>query len=1236
MKVLKKLRIFLIKLLEKALEKIRIKEVQEATYSSLSPTITIDKESTYYKALKWAFENRKSEDIQNLAVTGPYGSGKSTVIRSFEASYDSSEFKPLQISLASFGNEMLDDKESDINNDENSDNKEKNRSNAKAKDATLRNIETSILQQIFFYEKDHKIPDSRFKKIRHRTHLWQLGTALFVFTFILALSAVIDQTLIAKLFKINGFVSSNSKTIHYTSLFIVLLSLLVFLYKASRFIWSISIEKFKIKNVKFTVGDKENKSILNHHLDEIIYFFSVRPYNVVIIEDLDRFQQTEIFIKLREINHLLNKSKVLNGKHILFIYAVRDDMFKDVERTKFFDFVLPIIPVINSSNSGEKLRTWINDNDIKYFTEDFIDGISFFIDDMRLLKNICNEYQIYSSIQDDNLDHQKLFSILTYKNKYPKDFVDLDKQDGVMYTSITAKKVLIKNKIDAIELEIKKSSDRIDYLKEQTEYKLLNLRKLYICHAYEKLPHFHSFIHNGSNLKLNDVASDQYWEIFILNELDYSKYNGYVSNTTRQTMAVSFNQIENLVDSEQSYQEKYDALIAIRKGEVDELKAKIKDLKGQKEDISRYPISKILSTHRELVLPSSKPLDDTFVQYVIANNLISEDYSYYTSLFHGESITRSDHEFILNVRQGKKNEFDTKLIQVDNVIGKLSEYYFESESILNVSLLDALIANEDRYKSKLERLFVLLSRDTSLQFISKYRKEGSYNQKFIVRLYKNHNSLLSYLSESKLISDEEVEDFVIDAISYVEIEDVSDLDAEFLKEYVESHPSIVAQTKNENTTNDILRSLGVEIQQIDFNGYSSSLKNTIYNDDLYEINEHNIGIILGSFGGSLDNSYGKVTLSAISRSNADKLKEYVERELLTYITDVYLRQSSLANDEEEDVLTMLSSSKTNSKVEEQILNIWIGRLSNVRNAGVNASPNFLFDKGKVKATWSNILSAFDDKLDRDKLAKFLNTEENYEDLAKTVLSDSLLTEYSNEVNEILALDSLTRVSMESMLASMTHIDFSERIHLLSPEWLIIVISTKKLTPSEENFIALSKLDGSFHVDLFLQFEEDLKNYSVDEYFDTNDLQKLLKSKELSTYSKATRIKNFEDNQSILSDSRVASLAIPIMLAVSPIYTDSTLAKDLMVISSLSVELRIQLFCHFIKNKANFDVSNFLLALGGEYEDIASKDKRPKISINNSNLRLLSKLDSLNYISSFSEKQGGILSGPHYRVNPKKK
>src|ERR1035437_10288772 len=140
----------------------------------------------------------------------------------------------------------------------------------------------------------------------------------------------------------------------------------------------LKITKLNIKNAEIQINDKINKSILNHHLDEILYFFEVTPYNVVIIEDLDRFQQTEIFTKLREINLLINNSKKIKEKNVVFIYAVRDDMFKDKDRTKFFDFIIPVIPIINSSSSNEILLRKIENNEYKIST-DLIEDISLFI-----------------------------------------------------------------------------------------------------------------------------------------------------------------------------------------------------------------------------------------------------------------------------------------------------------------------------------------------------------------------------------------------------------------------------------------------------------------------------------------------------------------------------------------------------------------------------------------------------------------------------------------------------------------------------------------------------------------------------------------------------------------------------------------------------------------------------------------------------------------------------------------
>ena len=138
------------------------------------------------------------------------------------------------------------------------------------------------------------------------------------------------------------------------------------------------LSRFNLKD-----GEVELKeaSIFNKHLDEIIYFFQRTKYDVVIIEDLDRFNTSDIYLKLRELNQLINESKEI-GRHIVFIYAVKDDVFKDEQRAKFFDYITTVIPIINPSNSKDKLKEALRlrgyediaDDDLQRYDGDLLHG----------------------------------------------------------------------------------------------------------------------------------------------------------------------------------------------------------------------------------------------------------------------------------------------------------------------------------------------------------------------------------------------------------------------------------------------------------------------------------------------------------------------------------------------------------------------------------------------------------------------------------------------------------------------------------------------------------------------------------------------------------------------------------------------------------------------------------------------------------------------------------------------
>ena len=71
--------------------------------------------------------------------------------------------------------------------------------------------------------------------------------------------------------------------------------------------------------------------------------------------DIHSLEDRKIFVHLRELNNILNNDDSIKEKPIVFVYAVNDDIFTEKDRTKFFDFIIPVIPVVNSTNSGEEL-----------------------------------------------------------------------------------------------------------------------------------------------------------------------------------------------------------------------------------------------------------------------------------------------------------------------------------------------------------------------------------------------------------------------------------------------------------------------------------------------------------------------------------------------------------------------------------------------------------------------------------------------------------------------------------------------------------------------------------------------------------------------------------------------------------------------------------------------------------------------------------------------------------------
>ena len=176
-----------------------------SNFHTLSPTDNAENVDTYIQSLDWALKNK--DKIKNIAISGAYGSGKSSVIKTFIKRNINKNYKFLNISLATFK-----ELKNQSNNQRNGNNN------------TLRLIELSILQQLFYHEKDKKIPDSRFKKIEsYKTSLLFLYSIGFI-AFLVSILFLITPDFLAK-FSLVNIPLKFASLAHYTASVITLLGL---------------------------------------------------------------------------------------------------------------------------------------------------------------------------------------------------------------------------------------------------------------------------------------------------------------------------------------------------------------------------------------------------------------------------------------------------------------------------------------------------------------------------------------------------------------------------------------------------------------------------------------------------------------------------------------------------------------------------------------------------------------------------------------------------------------------------------------------------------------------------------------------------------------------------------------------------------------------------------------------------------------------------------------------------
>lgn len=699
----------------------------------LYPQYDESSHSPYVKRLEKALQGEDTK-IHNIALSGVYGSGKSSILE--KVVEDLEEKRPYTtrtISLAPLAAQLKeqDDKKTDSVSDKDGPTSKEAPGALppkSSKPSSITNlIQKEIIKQLLYGTDPGKIPASHFHRINEIGLGKQLLSSLACGTLLLFILDIHKwpYNRIQELLTWLPIPTSITKILAEIVIIGLLLiaTFALFHYFGTR----IHLAKINVGTTGITLGENSD-SYFDQYLDEIIYIFEKTGIRTVFFEDLDRFQDAQIFDSLRELNQILNNDpklrhtestiqKISQRLHfspsaeeknsqpstpIQFVYAIHDAIFNNqyvsadeqvsnkealahsFSRAKFFDLIIPVVPFVSASNSYqialETLEDVLDANDPQMIN--LLELVADAIPDKRTWINIRNEFIVYKEQllnpkrTNLGLNPVNLLAVLVYKNYYLDDAAKL--QNGRSSLDYIYKKIreIIQNEIPLLNSEIRDLESKINkFTSAETAEDYAHKLKTTLIEILADLKQQTAENCNSIDIR---IATDSQ----SIAGVDDPKLWENISHC-KETDRIK---IEAVFRNPYSY---HDSSVDI----APTIKT-FKRIIGKSLDISRWgaeqrasftekmnekiqTIESLRSGDWAFIVEHEKPQtdgklctlldgDDSLLYRLISHGWIGQDYMLYSTIYTDEGITRNALNFILHHIDGNNPDYQFKLDDGDS------------------------------------------------------------------------------------------------------------------------------------------------------------------------------------------------------------------------------------------------------------------------------------------------------------------------------------------------------------------------------------------------------------------------------------------------------------------------------------------------------------------------------------------------------------------------------------------
>lgn len=856
----------------------------------LTPQYQENEHEVYVSALEDAI---KDETVLNIALSGSYGTGKSSILREFSSRVNG---RCLEISLSTVAPRKQQPAKETDNYTTN---------------AQTNRIQQEIVKQLLYRECTKDMPASRFRRIEKFSKRQAF------------LNAIVASFCVALLFELAGWSKLLSENLFESKFNAQCMFGIVWTLSTG---FAVLVQylvhgKLQIKQVSAGAATvalgSDVQSYFDEYLDEIVYFFQMTSFDIVVFEDIDRFDDVDIFETLKALNVILNMSPSV-GKAIRFIYAIKDSIFDHAElvkqgrdlgdeqiasaesakievmrsnRTKFFDLVIPVVPFITHASArdlaSQILKGVEHDVDIK-----LLDIAAQHVPDMRLLKNVCNEFIvfrdriIFSRGNELGLEESELFAMMLYKSTHLADFESIRLGRSNLDDVYRYSRKLVAENIDRIENERKKLAQCLGQLCEiESRVEDLGARlEMYVervadAAGIKKYNDQWHFTYMGESVET--LRSVNFWEHFAgaseecklrcsngySNELNFSRRN--ISEELGDSLDVDCWRVAGRDELEAQIDAKEKAIDFLRGADFEEL-FQCSDYVSSIEE-SEVSFAAFVQEH----LKSGLACDMLRAGYITSNFIL------YTSVFHADRVSQRAMNFMIHSIE--RNVMDVHYTldkeDVESILSKYSSDRMRESAFYNIAILDYLL---DCDRDVADIMIGSLDRqgDRQLEFFQAYLNMGSQPESLVERLTSLSSWSLDYVvNQVDLGESERVElvDVVLNHLSTME-QHVDSAIADFLSTNYRNLPSLTAGVKDSQgqRIGKLFERASVNLASL--RPLAEPVRRHFISRNLYAITRENLVTVIG-------NSSESVALDVLEASDPNAY-EYVLGHLDEYLMEV--------------------------------------------------------------------------------------------------------------------------------------------------------------------------------------------------------------------------------------------------------------------------------------------------------------------------------------------------------------